>query len=442
MITQKYRGSRAQLDAEAAELDAAINEAIETKSYSGLDDIQSRLDDLAKARKDLEDREEIDKSADPSIATAAAFGGDLSVARGNYPLGTKALSNIRVNGKSICTTGGMLQPLTFDEQAIQVLSKAFEAKTPVSTLVTKAFNTVESGFTTTTPSLLPAQLAPGIVDRVHPSRILDTIPCIPCTTLNHEFIKDTTTVDGVTGTTAEGATAPDVTLAFESLIVSMVAIKATFGVSVESVADYSTLLGYTQGEVMRQIVDTENSQILTATGTTGNMNGLINQAGNTIAVPTTLATGVTPMDYILQGINTVAAVPNVLGTVDQIWMHPDAWYSMVGLKDGLNRYLITPDPTRDAPKELFGIPVYVTTALVDSSGDPLSTAVLLDSTKFGYGIIRSGVEMWQGYNDLDFSQFIQRYALMWRGQLAVVRAGAICTVTGLATSPFTPPVAS
>jgi HK97 family phage major capsid protein len=356
---------------------------------------------------------------------------------------TKALSNIRVNGKSIYTTGGMLQPLTFDEHAIEVLSKAFEAKTPVSTLVsTKGFNTVESGFTTTTPSLLPAQLAPGVVDRVHPPRVLDHIPCIPCTTLNHEFIKDTTTVDGVTGTTAEGATAPDVTLSFEALIVSMVAIKATFGVSVESVADYSTLLGYTQGEVMRQITDSENSQILTATGTTGNMNGLINQAGNTIAVPTTLATGVTPMDYILQGINTVAAVPNVLGTVDQIWMHPDAWYSMVGLKDGLNRYLITPDPTRDAPKELFGIPVYVTTALVDSSGNPLGTAVLLDSTKFGYGIIRSGVEMWQGYNDLDFSQFIQRYALMWRGQLAVVRAGAICTVSGLATSPFTPPVAS
>ena len=35
------------MDAEAAELDALINKAIETKSYNGLDDIQDRLDKLA-----------------------------------------------------------------------------------------------------------------------------------------------------------------------------------------------------------------------------------------------------------------------------------------------------------------------------------------------------------------------------------------------------------
>jgi HK97 family phage major capsid protein len=432
--------SLSQLQCQQKDLDLRL------KNFSAIEDDDTLSE--AQKQKAYEVLEADHKAWKANMAQYEARNGNTPMSKmidasGQLVGATKALSNILIDGKPITTTGGMLQPLTFDEHTIEVLSKAYEAKTPVSTMVsTKAFNTVESGFTTTTPSLLPAQLAPGVVDRVHPPRVLDHIPCIPCTTLNYEFIKDNTTADGVTGTTAEGATAPDVTLTFESILVAMVAIKATFGVSVESVADYSTLLGYTQGEVMRQITDSENSQILTATGTTGNMNGLINQAGNTIAVPTTLATAVTPMDYILQGINTVAAVPNVLGKVDQIWMHPDAWYSMVGLKDGLNRYLITPDPTRDAPKELFGIPVYVTTALVNSSGAPLGTAILLDSTKFGYGIIRSGIEMWQGYNDLDFSQFIQRYALMWRGQLAVVRPGAVLTVTGLATSPFTPPAAS
>jgi HK97 family phage major capsid protein len=98
--------------------------------------------------------------------------------------------------------------------------------------------------------------------------------------------------------------------------------------------------------------------------------------------------------------------------------------------------LITPDPTQDAPKRLFNIPVYTTTAMT------AGTAVLLDSTKFGFGIIRQGIQMFAGHNEEDFSQFIQRYALMWRGQLAVVRPGAILTVTGLPTSPFTPPAAS
>jgi HK97 family phage major capsid protein len=347
-----------------------------------------------------------------------------------------ALSNIRPNGKSIMTTGGMLQPLEFDAEAISVLSKAFDAKTAASTLVTKAFNTVETGQSLTTPSLLPAQLAPGVVERIHEDRVLDHIPTIACDTLNYEFIKDNTTSDGVTGTTAEGVTAPDVTLAFEALTVAMVPIKATFGLSVEVMADWSVALGYAQAEVMRQIVDSENSQILTATGTTGNMNGLINQAANTIAVPTTLATGVTALDFILSGINTLRTVPNVLAVADQIWLHPNDWYSLVGLKDGLNRYMITPDPTQDAPKRLFNIPVYTTTAMT------AGTAVLLDSTKFGFGIIRQGIQMFAGHNEEDFSQFIQRYALMWRGQLAVVRPGAILTVTGLPTSPFAPPAAS
>jgi hypothetical protein len=86
---------------------------------------------------------------------------------------------------------------------------------------------------------------------------------------------------------------------------------------------------------------------------------------------------------------------------------------------------------------LFGIPVYTTTAL-NNGGTPLGTAVLLDSTKFGFGIIRQGIQLAQGWNDTDFSQFIQRYALWWRGQLAVVRPGAVLTVTGLPTSPYTP----
>jgi hypothetical protein len=51
----------------------------------------------------------------------------------------------------------MLQPLEFDNDAVSVLCKAFDSKTPVSTLVSKAFNTVESCYSLTTPSLLPPQ---------------------------------------------------------------------------------------------------------------------------------------------------------------------------------------------------------------------------------------------------------------------------------------------
>ncbi|WP_461480071.1 phage major capsid protein [Mycobacterium sp. HUMS_1102779] len=346
--------------------------------------------------------------------------------------GRKALSNIRPNGQTITTTGADLQPLSFDGHAIEALRKGFEAKSPTATLITKDFNTVETGYSTTTSSLLPAELNPSVVARVHEDRVYDHLPCVTATSLNYEFICDETTSNGITGPTAEGVAAPDVTLTFGAKIVEMVPLKATFGLSYESLQDWPTLLGYVQAEISRQITDLENSQVLTATGTTGNMNGLINQAANTIAVPATLPTGATALDYVLQGINTLRTVPNVLGVADQIWLHPNDWFSLVGIKDAYGRYMITPDPTEDAPKKLWNIPVYTTTAMT------AGTAVIMDSTKMGFGIIRQGIQLHQGYNAADFSEFIQRYALIWRGQLAVVRPGAILTITGLPATAYTP----
>jgi HK97 family phage major capsid protein len=430
MNRSQYEHRLKSLKAWGDELNAKVKQ-VETKSFRGCQkQLKQDLTDYFAEKENL-DWHASRLGVDAKAAAMAQSGGDL----GNQPGITtrSALSNITPNGKPILHTGGQLQPLEFDANAISVLSKSYETKTPASTLVTtKAFNTVETGFSLTTPSLLPAQLAGGVVERVHEDRVLDHIPAIGAETLNYEFIKDNTSSNGVSGTTAEGVTAPDVTLSYEAITVAMVAIKATFGLSAEVLSDWQTILGYTQAEVMRQVVDTENSQILTATGTTGNMNGLINQAANTIAVPTTLATGVTALDYILEGLNTLRTVPNVLAVADQIWLHPNDWFSLLGLKDGLNRYMVTPDPTQDAPKRLFNIPVYTTTAMT------AGTAVLLDSTKFGFGIIRQGIQLSQGYNAADFSQFIQRYALLWRGQLAVVRPGAILTVTGLPTSAFTP----
>jgi hypothetical protein len=42
------------------------------------------------------------------------------------------------------------------------------------------------------------------VERVHEDRILEHIPTVPCQTVNYEFIKDTTSSDTITDTTAEG----------------------------------------------------------------------------------------------------------------------------------------------------------------------------------------------------------------------------------------------
>jgi HK97 family phage major capsid protein len=436
LITQKYRGSRAQLDAEAAELDAAINEAIETKSYSGLDDIQSRLDDLAKARKDLEDREEIDKAADPSIAKAAAFGGDLGGrARSTVEQkGRKPLSVHRPSGKSIFTTGRDIMPMGIDPRAAEVLHQGFDAKM-ATTVETKSFNTIETGFSTTTPSLLPAELMSGVVERRHEELVTDWIPTVGCDTLVFEAIVDSTTTNGITGPTAEGVTAPDVVLSFTSNQVPMIPLRATFGASWEVLADWSTILGYSQAEIIRQVHDVNNAQVLSGNGETGNMNGLLNQAGTTVTIPTTLPTtpaNITALDYILEAINAIRVFPNVLGDADQLWLNPSDWYQLLAIKDTLGRSLIAPDPVNDFRKQIYGVDVHTTTAM------PAGTGLLMDSRLFGWAILRQGVQIWQGYDSTDFSQGLQRWQVGWRGQIQVVRPGALAVINGLPTTVFTP----
>jgi HK97 family phage major capsid protein len=158
------------------------------------------------------------------------------------------------------------------------------------------------------------------------------------------------------------------------------------------------------------------------------MTGLINTSGIlTNAVPGTLPSNTTYVDYFLDSINLLRIGP-ALAEADQVWIHPTTWRSVVKVKDGLGRYLVTPDPTRDPANQIFGINVHTTTAM------PLGTAVILDSTKWGYCIVREGLTIISGHNQADFSQNIQRYVVEERVQIAVTRPSAVLTLTGLPTS--------
>jgi hypothetical protein len=138
-VSTQFAAKRRELDAEAAEIDAALAQAIETKNYAGVDGLQKRIDRLADDRAALDHEEEVKKSfaSDPRFAALRGSSGDVATVSTLTGTPRGALSNIRPNGNAITTTGGMLQPLEFDNHAVSVLSKAFDAKTPVSTLVTK-----------------------------------------------------------------------------------------------------------------------------------------------------------------------------------------------------------------------------------------------------------------------------------------------------------------
>jgi hypothetical protein len=113
--TSQLAFRRKQLDAEAAELDGLINRAIETKSYDGLNDIQSRLDKLAEEKELLDSQEAAHKAvaSDPRYAAIAASGGDIA----ETPVKVKEVK--RPLGREAC-------PLAFTEESLKQVHQAMQ----------------------------------------------------------------------------------------------------------------------------------------------------------------------------------------------------------------------------------------------------------------------------------------------------------------------------
>ena len=181
------------------------------------------------------DRKQLDAD---KFGALRASGGDFA-GSGDYKTagsGTPVSEHFDQHGRRITTLGRDLNPFQIDEHTLDLMSKslktghAFQVKlVDEDRVTTKGFNTVES--------LLPAELMPGLVERIHEPRIADLLPTISSSTLNYEYISDNTTSNTVTGITAEGVAAPDAVLSFGETTLAAQAIKATFGASFETLAD-------------------------------------------------------------------------------------------------------------------------------------------------------------------------------------------------------------
>ena len=98
-------------------------------------------------------------------------------------------------------------------------------------------------------------------------------------------------------------------------------------------------------------------------------------------------------------------------------------------KDTLGRWLSNPDPTRDIIEQVFGVKVYLSTSV--TAGE----MVFIDTDRFGFVVLREGLRLLSpGYNASDFSEFLQRWAVIERLNLAVVRPTAVGLLTGLPTT--------
>lgn len=429
-LSRKLINHQKQLEARKADL-IQRHKQYETKGWPSDNspavkefdrDLQAWLDDAERFKWERE-KEEACKGFMNKMGDNP--GGLLSATSKATSDGTPVSEHFDQHGRRITTLGRDVNPFQIDARTLDLMSKsvktghAFQVKLVEDGVTTKGYNTVDS--------LLPAELMPGVVERIHEPRIADLLPTISSSTLNYEYISDNTSSNTVTGITAEGVAAPDAVLSFGETTLAAQAIKCTFGASYETLSDRPSLLGYLTAEVFKQFSDEENSLLLN--GSSGIV-GLTQTSGiTTVAVPDSLPTGANTFDYVIATIDAMR-VSKSLAVADKAFVHPSTFHALVAQnKDSLGRWLSTPDPTTEIIERIFGVKIYLSTSV--TAGE----MVFIDTDRFGFVVLREGLRLLSpGYNASDYSEFLQRWAVIERLNLAVVRPTAVGLLTGLPSS--------
>jgi len=316
------------------------------------------------------------------------------------------VAGLRAKGAQVC-------PIGFDDEHLKAMHDAVTHRQSFA-IKTKDFNTVDS--------LLPSQLQPTVVGPQYESRLLDRLPVQAIDAPSLEYIRHTSTT-GAPAITAEGSPKPELKFNTDKVIATAQKLAAHTGVSWESLTDWDAFNSYVQTEIMRQVVNVENAELLSGDGTTGHLTGLLNTSGIlTHAVGTD-----TPLDAVEISIAALRTGSS-LAEANLLVLHPNTWSALRRTKDSQGRYIVNPDPTAGAGSELWGVEVLPTTQITAGVG------ALLDTSKFGYAVIREALTFRTGTSDDDFVSNIVRFICEERLTLAVERPSAVCKVTGLPTS--------
>jgi hypothetical protein len=280
-------------------------------------------------------------------------------------------------------------------------------------------------------SLLPPELFPVPTFPRHEWRLLDRLPGYALEVPSLEYIQMLTKT-GTAAIVGEGQPKPEISMPATKLVCTALKLACHAGLSWENMLDYEAFSNAVRIELMRDVIDLENSQLWGGDPTAGGLNSLTKTAG-ILTFAATGGGGPSP-EYFTDLAGAIATLRTgpALAEPDLCLMHPNTWAAVRTVKDQYGRFLAMPDPTADQAESIWGIDVLVSTRF--TAGE----AVLLDTTLFGRVAVREPLGVRIGYSGTDFTDNVVRTVVEERLNLAVERPTAIIHVTGLpATAPAT-----
>jgi HK97 family phage major capsid protein len=322
-------------------------------------------------------------------------------------------------GTRTVNTAGRLSPLAFPmEELRRAHAAALRGEgCEIRADMEKRFSTADS--------LLPAQLFPYPTAAVHENRLLDRLPGFAIELPQIEYVQHTSTT-GSAASVAEGALKPEITLNVTKLLATAVKLAGHLALSREIIDDWDAFYQYAVGqELFRQVIDTENDQILKGDGTGTDMTGFFNTTGIlTHDCSTDTGTNVTVWDSLEISIAALRS-GSALAEPDLAVFNPTDWSAIRRVKDAYGRFLVAPDPSDDQVNEAWGVPVLVTTWC------PTKQGLFIDTTKMGRVAIREPLSMRIGYANDDLTRNLLRFVAEERLVLTVERPAAVLKLVNL-----------
>jgi HK97 family phage major capsid protein len=270
-------------------------------------------------------------------------------------------------------------------------------------------------------NLLQPDVRPGVLPLLFwPTTIAALIPQAETDSITVRYLSETTFTNAA-ATVAEGALKPESALVFTQTDEPVRKIAHYLPATEEMLADVPAIRDYINQRLILGVQLTEETQLLTGSGTPPDLTGILNRAG----LQTAQARGTdTNVDAIYKQITNIRV--NSFVEPDGLVIHPTNWQTVRLSKDAQGQYYAGGPFMPGFAPTLWGLRVIVTpritanTALVGAFGQAAQI------------FRRGGLELASSNSHNDY--FVRNQVAIraeQREALAVYRPGAFGTVTGL-----------
>ncbi len=235
-------------------------------------------------------------------------------------------------------------------------------------------------------SLLPPILLPSAYQlRLEPVRIAEFFTAVEAggqaiTFLQHSGSALPQSGEGMS--VAENAEKPTLGMTLTEQTVPFSVVAAVETVSKQMWTDFESIPEFLPREISNQVVQGENWQILSGSGTGADQTGLLNQPNILTREYTEGGFEVSPIDTILEAANDIRLATGY-GQADLVILNPTDWLHLKQTKTTFNSFVLR----QNDPGELGGIDHLFQLRVAETTSMPQGTALVLDS-KIAVNIFR------------------------------------------------------